>query len=211
MSQGTHHPISKAVAFAIIIAAISAAGYVAFSKVEGLVDKLSRAISGAIGPVTIITEGERTILKADQSKRFLITHEKNFEHTHTWTHTWAKSTKEIILKGHFSGQAGYDLTKPFSIEISPDGKKIRAKMPKPELGPLSLTKVEVIKDEAGWWNGITGQDRQDAHNKMLAEAKGAFSKTSILEDAEKSLMKQLEEIVHREAPPDAEIIRDPLP
>ena len=75
----------------------------------------------------LVTSGGVTIIEASGSIAELSTVEKNFQHTYTWKSKWLGSTKRIELKGDFVAKAGYnisgkDLARPFSVDISEDGK-----------------------------------------------------------------------------------------
>jgi len=236
-SRTPTHTIAKAVAIAIVIAALTAAGYVAFVKgpsdiggnlKDGTADAGKKAlelanqaydfakrigtdVDGVIHLRPKVTSGGTTVVEASQSIAELSTVEKPFEHTYSWESTWLGSTKRIKIKGLFIAKAGYDLTKPFSIDVSEDRQTIRATMPPAKLNSVEQTKVEVIQDEGGFWNNISPEERQNAMNALLADAKKSLDSTSLLADADSALMAQLETAIRKSVPPTTSIIREPSP
>jgi hypothetical protein len=235
----SHNPtstIAKAFAIAIVIAALTVAGYVAFVKApsdlvgnvkDGTADAADKAIDKVnkgwdtakrigndidkvINLRPKVTMGGTTVVEASKEIAEMSLVEKPFEHTYTWEHVWLGSTKRLTLKGHFIAKAGYDLTKPFSIDVSEDGQSIRATVPPAKLNSLDQLRVEILKDESGIWNGISKEDRQNAINALNFEAKKALERTSLLSDADAALMTRLEGVIRKNAPT-ASIARDPSP
>ena len=147
-----------------------------------------------------ITIGQKSVVEASKELAEISLVEKSFEHAYIWEHTWLGSTKRIKLKGHFIAKAGYDLTKPFSIDISEDGMTIRTTMPPAKINSLEQIDIDVLQDENGIWNKITAQERQNAMNAFLADAKKALYQTSLLADADAALMTSLEKIFRKDAP-----------
>ena len=209
---------ARAFGLAIIIAAITASIYFltvkappeAANKWYDVARNIGKDLDDVIHFRPRVTSGGVTILKESNSIKELSTTEKNFDHTHIWESTWMGSTKRIELKGRFIAKAGYDLTKPFAIDISEDGKTIRAKMPPAQINSVEQLKMEVLKDENGIWNRISPQEREQAMNALLREARTSIEKSEILKEADESFMRQLEKTIRKNAPPGVEILREPL-
>ena len=209
-----------------MIAALTAAGYVAFvkgpsdlihnakseafdsmNKSWDLAKRIGSDIDKVINLRPKVTVGGMTVVEASQGIAELSLVQKPFEHTYIWEHTWLGSTKELKLKGYFIAKAGYDLSKPFSIDVSKDGQSIRATMPPAKLNSVEQTKIEILQDENGYWNKITPEERQTAMNALLADVKKALKQTSLLSDANAALMSRLESVIRTNAPT-ASIIRE---
>lgn len=226
--MNTQLPESKsiqwAIALAIVIAAITAAGYMAFVKgpsdlvsnvKEGTVDAANKAydfarrvakdIDSVVHFRPQVTCSGTTVVEASSSIAELSTVEKPFEHTYYYGVTWLGSTKRIKLRGEFIAKAGYDLKLPITIDVSGDEQSIRVIMPRPQINSVEQTSVDILQDEDGWWNKISADDREQALNALLAEAKKSLDKTTLLADAEFSLQTQLDEIIRKNAPPSARI------
>lgn len=212
------YTITKAIAIAIVITVLTVAGYVAFVKgPSDLVNngwdtakRIGNDIDKVVNFRPKITTGGITVVEASKEIVEISLIEKAFEHTFHWEGIWFWSIKRLKLKGHFIAKAGYDLTKPFSIDISEDGKFIRITMPPAKLNSVEQTSIEVLQDENGIWNKITPQERQDAMNALLADAKKALDETSLLSDVDAALMMFLEGAIRKNAP-SASIVRDPSP
>ncbi len=221
--------LAKAIGIAIVIGSLIAAGYVAFVKAptdlganvkDEAIDAVNKSydfarrigkdIDNAINFRPRITTEGITILESSGSIAELSTVEKRFEHTHSWQSTWMGSTKRIELKGLFVAKAGYDLTKPFSIDVSDDLQTIRATMPPAQLNSVEQLKVEILRDEDGLWNKISSEERQSAMNALLIGAKSSLDATGLLKEADLFLMARLESAIRKSASPEALIIREPL-
>jgi hypothetical protein len=217
MSTSSKTP-ARAFGLAIVIAAITAAAYIllvkappeAANKWYDLARNICKDLDDVIHFRPRVTSGGVTLLKESSSIKELSTTERNFEHTYTWETIWLGSTKRIEYKGKFIAKAGYDLTKPFSIDISEDGKTIRAQMPPARINSVEQLKMEVIKDENGLWNKISPQEREQATNALLKDARTNIEKSDILDDADEAFIRQLEDAIRKNAPPGVEILREPL-
>jgi hypothetical protein len=217
MSTSSKAP-ARAFAIVMVIAAITAATYFMLVKAPAaagnkwyeLAQKIGKDVDDVIHLRPRVTSGGVTLLKESNSIKELSNTEKNFDHTHTSESTWLGSTKRIELKGRFIAKAGYDLTKPFSIDISEDGKTITANMPPARINSVEQLKMEVIKDENGIWNKISPQEREQAMNALLQDARKSIEKSGILDEADKAFMRQLEEVLRKNAPSGVELLRAPL-
>jgi hypothetical protein len=147
-----------------------------------------------------ITTGGTTVIEPSQGIAELSLLEESFDHTYSWEQTWLNSTKRLKLKGHFVAKVGYDLTKPHSIDVSADGRSIRATMPPAQINSVEQTHVEFVQDEDGIWNKITPQERQNATNALLAEAKRSLDRPGLLSKANDELKRRLEGVVRKNAP-----------
>jgi hypothetical protein len=157
-----------------------------------------------------VTTGGVTVVEASREIAELSTIEKTFEHTYTYESTWLGSTKRIKITGTFVAKAGYDLTKPFAIDVSADRMTIRATLPPAQLNSLEQTSVTAMDDQHGWWNKISPEERTAAVNALLRDAKKSIQTTRLLEEADAALLNQVEKAVRKSAPEQSRIIREPL-
>jgi nucleotide-binding universal stress UspA family protein len=222
--------IAKAVARVMVIAAIAAAGYVAFVKAPS--DLVRNGASGASDAANKawdfarriakdiddtlhfrprITSGGVTVVQASESISELSLKQSPFDHTYSWSSTWMGSTNQIKLTGKFIAKAGYDLTKPFSIDVSEDGQTIRATMPPAKINSVELISITHVVDEHGLWNRINEKQRQDARDAWVAAARKQAESSTLLSEADAALMAELEKIVRKSAPPSVTIVRSPSP
>lgn len=217
MSTSSKAP-ARAFGFAIIVAVVIAAAYFmlvkappeAANKWYDVARKIGKDVDDVIHVRPRVTSSGVILLKESNSIRELSTTERNFECTHIWESTWLGSTKRIELKGSFIAKAGYDLTQPFSIDISENGKTIRAHMPPARINSVEQLKMAIIEDENGIWNKISREEREQVMNALLRNARTSLEKSDILKEADKAFMSQLEEAIRKSAPPGVVILREPL-
>lgn len=221
--------LAIAAGLVLLVAAVTTALYVTLVRVpadlghdakEGALDTANRSYDLARRIATDLAEtlhlrprvivGNTTLVEQTASVAELATVERSFSHTFRWENRWAGSTKVIELKGNFVAKAGYDLTQPFSLTLSRDGDSIQATMPQARILSLELTREFVLQDADGLWNKLTPQDREDAKNELLQQARTAIAATDILEAADAKFMERLEEIV-RKRNPQAVMIRHAQP
>jgi hypothetical protein len=221
--------IRLAIALVIIIAALVVAAYLVFVwmparvarntkevAVEGVreLGEFGRALAEDVDKIVNfrpkVTTGGVTVVEASREIAELSTIEKTFEHTYTYESTWLGSTKRIKITGTFVAKAGYDLTKPFAIDVSADRMTIRATLPPAQLNSIEQTKITAMDDEDGWWNRISAEERAAAANSLLRDAKQSIQTTRLLEEADAALLNQIEKAVRKSAPEKSKIIREPL-
>jgi hypothetical protein len=83
----------------------------------------------------------------------------------------------------FELKAGFDLAKPFWIEMGPAQGEATAHLPKPEILATSPVGDVSYRDEDGWWNKVTDEDRSKALTALAGEARKQGEKGPLLEEA----------------------------
>jgi hypothetical protein len=131
-----------------------------------------------------------------------------------WSHTFMGSTKRLVLRGEFVAKAGLNLQEPFSVAISTpssatqgqseqdtkqDTTLIRATLPRARLLSLELKTYIVSKDESGFWNHITPQDRQQAVAAMQQEVRSSVLQSGMLEQVYQEAERRIREAYRRSA------------
>jgi len=143
---------------------------------------------------TVIIEQNSPILEvATVSRQLFVDHE--------WSHTWLNSTKLLHVRGTFTAKAGYDLKKPFEINITPSPLSATARLPDPELLSLQMDSFEVLRDENGWWNRLTEEDRTSAVTTLQTLARSKAEQSGILEEVQRSAEERIRELVERNGAP----------
>lgn len=214
--------IHRAFAVSVIIATLTGACYIALVKVPAVIagnvtngtlnaaKRIAEDIDSLIHARPQIICGGITLAEASNSITELTTVEKPFEHTYSYESTWLGSTKRIKVKGQFMAKAGYDLTKPFTIDVSEDMRTLRAQMPPAQINSVEQLSIEILQEDAGWWNKISTEDRQSALNALLLDAKMGIRKSTILADTDKAFREQFEKILRSNAPPEVAVEMPPL-
>ncbi len=130
-----------------------------------------------------IREGTRVIWGQTSARSEVIVAAKKIEVGYDWEHRWLGSRKVIRLTQSFELKAGFDLGKPFWVEVGPKEGEATAHLPTPEI--LAVTPVGKVsyRDEDGWWNKVTNEDRSAAYQSMAVEARKQGEKGSLLVEA----------------------------
>jgi hypothetical protein len=137
------------------------------------------------------TIGTNTVFGPSTELTEIVTASKTFEHTYTYSVTWAGSTKRLELKGDFTAKAGFAVDDSFSIDISPDGKAVTLRHQQPKLISCDMTKIHILKDENGWWNKIDPSEREKAQNILLEQARSKAIGSDLLAAATQRLLQRL--------------------
>jgi hypothetical protein len=130
-----------------------------------------------------IREGTRVIWGQTSARSEVIVAAKKIEVGYDWEHRWLGSRKVIRLTQSFELKAGFDLGKPFWVEVGPKEGEATAHLPAPEI--LAVTPVGKVsyRDEDGWWNKVTNEDRSAAYQSIAVEARKQGEKGSLLVEA----------------------------
>jgi hypothetical protein len=191
-------PLAIAAAVVIVIAAVTMACYVVVVKVPlDLAYKTAEGVRRIFNFTpqvrinqTIVIEQNTPILEvAIVSREMFI--------DHSWQQTWMGSTKAIQIQGVFMAKAGFDLQEPFRIDIERRPLHVVARVPPPKLLSIEMKEYKVLKDENGWWNNVTLQDREEAVRQMRAEAIERAKHSGLLEESQASVEARIREIVER--------------
>lgn len=138
-----------------------------------------------------VVVGERTIMERSSAQVELVTISQVMEHTHTFEHSWAGSIKRLEVKGVFMAKAGFTVDESFAILVSEDEDQVSIQHKPPRLISCELRQVTVVKDENGYWNKLTPEDRQNAQNALIQGARKATEDSGLLFKATENLTKRL--------------------
>ena len=70
-------------------------------------------------------------------------------------------------------------------------------VPPPKLLSIDMKGYGVLKDENGWWNSVTPQDREEAVQQIRAEAIDKVTHSGLLEESQATVEARIREIVER--------------
>jgi len=152
--------------------------------------------------------GEKTMFEQDVKIRELATASKNIEQTYAYTHSWLGSTKAVELKGQFLVKAGFPVNDQFTFITGEHDASAVLRYPPAQIISCELQSVQVLKDENGWWNKLSPQEREAAQNKLISTAKEAAMKSGILAQAVQNLADRLKPVEERNS---MKVILEPLP
>jgi hypothetical protein len=130
-----------------------------------------------------VREGTQVVWGQTSARTEVIVAAKKIEVGYDWEHCWMGSRKVIRLTQSYEVKAGFDLAKPFWIELGPTGAEATAHLPNPEI--LAVTPVGEVsyQDEDGWWNKVTNEDRAEALQALVAEARRRGEQGPLLAEA----------------------------
>lgn len=131
-----------------------------------------------------VREGTKVFWGQTSAKNQIVVAEKKIEVEYDWEHVWLGSHKVIRLRQAYRVKAGFDLEKPFWIEMGPGTGQATACLPFPEILAVSPEGAPVYADDDGWWNKVTDQDRASALGKLAEEARRKAAQSGILREAE---------------------------
>jgi hypothetical protein len=131
-----------------------------------------------------VREGTKVVWGQTAAKNEIVVAEKRIEVEYDWEHVWLGSHKVIRLRQAYRIKAGFDLEKPFWVELGPGVGQATACLPFPEILAVSQEGSPAYRDEDGWWNKVTDQDRAGALAKLAQEAQRKAVQSGILREAE---------------------------
>jgi hypothetical protein len=191
-------PLAIAAAVVLVIVAMTMAFYVVVVKVpsdlayktaEGMRQVFNLTPQVRINQTIVIEQNTPILEVATVSREMFI--------GRSWQQTWMGSTKTIEIPGVFTAKAGFDLREPFRIDIEKRPLHVVARVPSPKLLSIEMREYRVLKDENGWWNSVTPQDREEAVRQIRAEAIDKAAHSGLLEESQASVEARIREIVER--------------
>ena len=80
-------------------------------------------------------------------------------------------------------------------------------MPPARINSMEQTKIEILDDDTGLWNRISSEDRQQAQNELLAQARASAPVRDLLKLADTELAAQLDRIIRKSVPQATAVVR----
>lgn len=130
-----------------------------------------------------VREGTKVVWGQTSARSEVIVAAKKIEVGYDWEHRWLGSRKVIRLTQTYEVKAGFDLRKSFWVEMGPGQGEATAHLPAPEILATSPVGDVSYRDEDGWWNKVTDEDRSKALTAMAGEARRQGEKGLLLEEA----------------------------
>jgi len=135
---------------------------------------------------TIVLQQQTAILE-------LATLAQNFQHRYSWKSSWMGSTKQIEITGSFEAKCGFDLQHRFSIVL--EGDKIFVYLPPPKILSLEPKGDMTFRDENGYWNWVNEEDRANAVNAFVTDARTYAEQASFISDTKKITEEKLRDLL----------------
>jgi hypothetical protein len=169
-------------------------------KSYALARKVAKDVIQALQFQPKVTIGSEVVYEQSAPILELATVERRFAQSYSWENKWLGSTKRIELRGTFLAKAGYDMTKRFEVDISADGKDVRATVPAAQILSVELQSEKIMQDEEGLWNALSSEDRENAKNELLKLARANVERSNLKSQADDELMRRLREAANRQSP-----------
>ena len=104
--------------------------------------------------------------------------------------------KKLTAEATYRIKAGFDLKKPFSVEIDPVTHALRAAMPHAEILSVEQIGNPVYHGEDAMLNRITDDERTQILGSLNATAHDAAEKSTLKKEAEQQVTQRLNEIMN---------------
>ena len=172
------------------------------AAVDRTVDHVRDAFSEVLQVQPQVTVNQRVVLTqttpiaelAVVTKEELVTLGFN-EHLEVLSLQIPLTEKKLTAEAAYRIKAGFDLRKPFSVEIDPVTHALRAAMPH-----ATILSVEQVGDltyhgEDAMLNRVTDDERAQILNSLNAAAHDAAEKSTLKTEAEQQVVQRLNEIM----------------
>lgn len=136
-----------------------------------------------------------TIIQATLPVLELVTVQKQASVRNAWSQTWLHSTKTLEIEATFTARAGFDLEAPFVLDFDPATGAWRITLPPAKILNIGMTNIRILRDEDGFWNAITAEDREQAIRQLEEKARAEFARSSVLADAQTEAERRIREII----------------
>ena len=146
-----------------------------------------------------VREGTKVTWGQTAARTEIVVAEKKIKVEYDWEHQWMGSKKTIRLGQEYLIKAGFDLEKPFWVEMGPGPGEATACLPPAEILAVSPVGSPTYVDDDGWWNKVTDADRAAAMSKLAEEARHQAKRSGILRQAEEMTGSRLTELARGKA------------
>jgi hypothetical protein len=157
-------------AFALVFAALTARyvfvelpARVAERATHGLAQsagEIANQVAAAFQVRPKVVVSTKTLVEQQADVLKLVTLEQSLTERERLDESWLHSSKTLEVEADFVVRAGFDLAKPFVVEIEERTGALRVTLPPAEILSTEMRDVRFVHDEDGWWNRITDDDRE---------------------------------------------------
>ena len=124
--------------------------------------------------------------------------EQDFPLHFEWTHQWLGSTKQIKISATWHAKAGFDLMKPFRVEVDPATHAVKADLPAAEILSVELQADLKWEGESGWWNRLSDADREGVMRDFRSRAREKIAASDLSARAEAEAGRRLQDLLDRQ-------------
>lgn len=109
----------------------------------------------------------------------------------TMQEDWIGSTKALKVRGVYRVRAGFDLTKPFNVNV--EGTRVLVEVPPPKILSVDQVDTELVSHESGLWNKLHPEDVAGEMKLLPGEALQQARKAKVAQEALEFMRQQLVE------------------
>lgn len=160
-----------------------------------LASETARGVKEALNVTPRVSVNSLTVVEQSAPIMELALVRKTLFKEYSWHHSFLGSVKTLVLRGVFEAKAGFDLRDSFALDIRSEPFSVRVFLPAARILSLEMKEYRVEKDESGFWNFLTAQDREQAVAAMQREARQTAESSGILEESKREAQKRIEEII----------------
>jgi len=169
-------------------------GRMAAKTAQGIREGITEVFVDLLHVRPEVREGTQVTWGQTSARTEIVVAEKKIKVEYDWEHQWMGSKKTIRLGQEFLVKAGFDLEKPFWVEMGPGPGEATACLPPAEILAVSPVGTPSYVDDDGWWNKVTDVDRAAAMAKLAEEARHQAKRSGILRQAEELTGSRLTEL-----------------
>lgn len=136
-----------------------------------------------------IVAGNRTLVEQQSDVMQVVTMEKTITERRRIDDSWLHSTKTLEVEADVVVRVGFDLAKPFVIDI--DRTTLRVTLPPAEILSVDLRDVRFTHEEDGFWNKLTPADREQALRALRGDIERRARKSDLAQQVRASAEKRL--------------------
>ncbi len=185
----------------LVLSGAFAAWLLMVKPAQNLASSLKNAAANALAAITgqQVSISSNTVTLAKTNITELNVVQRRTQTVTKMETTYFGSKATLILRGDFVVKAGFDLTKPFSIEVDEATGEVRANFPPAKVTSVELKDYEVFFSDNGVLNRITPELQQTATQQMIAQARLDAEKSDIRREAEAQLNQRLRDLLAHDA------------
>ena len=142
-----------------------------------------------------VVVARKTLVEQQAEVLKLVTLEQSLTERERLDESWLHSTKSLEVEADFVVRAGFDLAKPFVVEIEERTGALRVTLPPAEILSTEVHDVRFVQDEDGWWNRINDDDRERTLRDLRLRVGLQARESDLLAKARASAEKRLTDLL----------------
>lgn len=181
------------------------------SEARGVARAIAEEFRNALQLTPEVRVNSLVVVAANTPVAELVTMQKQARVRHAWSQTWMHSTKAVEVEATFTARAGFDLHEPFRITIDPATGTVITQLPPARILSLGMSDVTIPRDEDGYWNKLTQQDREQAFRELEAAARKQFTESDLVMEAAREGEIRVRDLIRKAMEPGVPIVTTPTP